>query len=77
MTAMTPLHQLPVNLLGDLVSPRAVERTLQDAAAARGWQVERLTPGQLQEILKQDVYRRLLHNVSPIVAKKLITDVLT
>lgn len=77
MTAMTPLHQLPVNLLGDLVSPRAVERTLQDAAAARGWQVERLTPGQLQEILKQDVYRRLLHNVSPIVAKKRITDVLT
>ena len=77
MTASIPLHQVPAQLLGDLVSPRAVERTLQDAAAMRGLEIERLTPGELQDILKQDVYRRLLHNVSPLFAKKRITDVLS
>ncbi|WP_339094868.1 hypothetical protein WDJ50_10505 [Deinococcus sp. VB142] len=75
MTA--PLHQLPVKMLGDIVSARSLEKTLQDAALSRGLPPEDLNPATLEEILKREVYKRLLLNVSPGLAKKRIMDVLS
>lgn len=76
MTITTPLHQLPVKMLGDIVSARSLEKTLQDAALSRGLPPEDLSPVTLEEILKREVYKRLLLNVSPGLAKKRIMDVL-
>ncbi|MFB0641117.1 hypothetical protein [Deinococcus radiodurans] len=76
MTATTPPHKLPVRMLGDLVSARSLEKVLQDAALARGVTVEQLWPSALADVLKHDVYRRLLLGVSPMLAKKRILDVL-
>lgn len=77
MTATTPPHKLPVRMLGDLVSARSLEKTLQDAALSRGVTVEQLWPSALADVLKHEVYRRLLLGVSPMLAKKRILDVLS
>lgn len=77
MTMSTPLYKLPSKMLGDLTPSRSIEKVLQDASLSRGLQVEDLGPGTLTEILKHDIYKRMLLNVAPIIAKKRIVDVLS
>ncbi|GAA5514353.1 hypothetical protein Dcar01_03108 [Deinococcus carri] len=70
------LYRLPVRMLGDLVSPRALERILQDAAQARGLTPETLTPAMLEEILKREVFKRLQLSVPAALAKRRVSDVI-
>lgn len=76
MTMSTPLYKLPSKMLGDLTPSRSLEKVLQDASLSRGIQVEDLGPSTLTEILKHDIYKRMLLNVAPIIAKRRIVDVL-
>ena len=55
---MASPHRLPVQMLGDLVSPRALERILQEAAQARGSTLELLDIAALEDILKKEVFKR-------------------
>ena len=70
------LHRLPVQMLGDLVSPRALERILQDAAQARGTSIEQLEVQVLEDILKREVFKRLQLSVPAPLAKKRVSEVL-
>ncbi|GBF07640.1 hypothetical protein DAERI_160018 [Deinococcus aerius] len=70
------LYRLPVRLLGDLVSPRALERILQDAAQARGLSVEALDAPALEDILKREVFKRLQLSVPAALAKRRVSDVI-
>ncbi|WP_415789904.1 hypothetical protein [Deinococcus saxicola] len=77
MSAMTAgLHQLPVKMLGDLISPRALERILQDAAAERGTTPDRMDVGTLESILKREVFKRLQLSVPAPLAKRRVSEVL-
>ncbi|KEF35764.1 hypothetical protein RDMS_00170 [Deinococcus sp. RL] len=71
-----PLHRLPVRLLGDLVSPRALERILADAARARGQTPETLGPSDLEDILKREVFKRLQLSVPAALAKRRVSEVI-
>ncbi|MPY67059.1 hypothetical protein F8S09_10210 [Deinococcus sp. SDU3-2] len=71
-----PLHRLPVRLLGDLVSPRALERILADGAQARGKTPETLGPGDLEDILKREVFKRLQLSVPAALAKRRVSEVI-
>ncbi|WP_272976059.1 hypothetical protein [Deinococcus geothermalis] len=71
-----PLHRLPVRLLGDLISPRALERILQDAAQARGRTPETLDAPTLEDILKREVFKRLQLSVPAALAKRRVSDVI-
>lgn len=71
-----PLYKLPVKLLGDLASSRALERILQDAAASRGLEIDALDAVVLEQILKNEVYKRLQQTVPPQLAKKRVMEVL-
>ncbi|RJF72254.1 hypothetical protein D3875_12520 [Deinococcus cavernae] len=71
-----PLYKIPVKLLGDLASSRALEKVLQDAASSRGLALEALDADTLEDILKKDVYRRLQHTVPAVLAKKRVMEVL-
>lgn len=71
-----PLYKIPVKLLGDLASPRALEKVLHDASTARGVNVENLDADTLEDILKRDVYRRLQQTVPAPLAKKRVMEVL-
>ncbi|MDL2345818.1 hypothetical protein QOL99_16945, partial [Deinococcus sp. MIMF12] len=71
-----PLHRLPVRLLGDLVSPRALERILADAAQSRGKTPETLGPGDLEDILKREVFKRLQLSVPAALAKRRVSEVI-
>ncbi|EYB67070.1 hypothetical protein DEIPH_ctg052orf0072 [Deinococcus phoenicis] len=71
-----PLYRLPVRLLGDLVSPRALERILQDAAQARGRTPETLDAPTLEDILKREVFKRLQLSVPAALAKRRVSDVI-
>ncbi|WP_232337873.1 hypothetical protein [Deinococcus arboris] len=73
---MATLGRLPVKMLGDLVSPRALERILQDAAQARGGQLDTIDPGMLEDILKKEVFKRLQLSVPAPLAKKRVSEVL-
>lgn len=70
------LHQLPVRMLGDLISPRALERILQDAAASRGTTAGGLDPQTLEDILKREVFKRLQLSVPAPLAKRRVSEVL-
>ncbi|WP_019587911.1 hypothetical protein [Deinococcus apachensis] len=70
------LYRLPVRLLGDLVSPRALERILQDAAQARGLSVQALDAPTLEDILKREVFKRLQLSVPAALAKRRVSDVI-
>lgn len=70
------LHQLPVKMLGDLISPRALERILQDAAAERGTTPERMDVRTLESILKREVFKRLQLSVPAPLAKRRVSEVL-
>lgn len=71
-----PLYKIPVKLLSDLVSSRALEKVLQDAASSRGLPLDTLDASTLEDILKKDVYRRLQHTVPAVLAKKRVIEVL-
>ncbi|WP_221090167.1 coiled-coil domain-containing protein [Deinococcus aquaedulcis] len=73
---MATLSRLPVKMLGDLVSPRALERILQDAAQARGGSLDTIDPGMLEDILKKEVFKRLQLSVPAPLAKKRVSEVL-
>lgn len=70
------LYRLPVRLLGDLVSPRALERLLQDAAQSRRLTLETLGAADLEDILKREVFRRLQLSVPAALAKRRVSDVI-
>ncbi|QFP78173.1 hypothetical protein DAAJ005_02400 [Deinococcus sp. AJ005] len=70
------LHQLPVKMLGDLISPRALERILQDAAAERGTTPDRMDVRTLESILKREVFKRLQLSVPATLAKRRVSEVL-
>lgn len=70
------LYRLPVQMLGDLVSPRALERILQDAAQARGIAPGDLDAPTLEDILKREVFKRLQLSVPAPLAKKRVSEVL-
>ncbi|MFB9995080.1 hypothetical protein ACFFLM_24320 [Deinococcus oregonensis] len=70
------LHRLPVRMLGDLVSPRALERILQDAAHARGTTSDKLDAVMLEDILKREVFKRLQLSVPAALAKRRVSDVI-
>ncbi|PTA67601.1 hypothetical protein [Deinococcus arcticus] len=73
---MATLSRLPVKMLGDLVSPRALERILQDAAQTRGGSLDTIDPGMLEDILKKEVFKRLQLSVPAPLAKKRVSEVL-
>ena len=73
---MASLHRLPVQMLGDLVSPRALERILQEAAQSRGSTLELLDIATLEDILKREVFKRLQLSVPAPLAKKRVSEVL-
>ncbi|ADV66311.1 hypothetical protein Deima_0654 [Deinococcus maricopensis DSM 21211] len=66
-----------MRLLGDLISPKALERILQDAARARGQQLETLDEAGLSDILKREVFKRLQLSVPAPLAKRRVQEVLT
>lgn len=70
------LHRIPVQMLGDLVSPRALERILQDGAKKRGVKMDSLDAEELCVILKKDVFKRLQLSIPAPLAKKRVTEVL-
>ena len=72
MSAPSELHRLPVQMLGDLVSPRALERILQDAADTRGVPAAGLDIPTLEDILKKEVFKRLQLTVPAPLALSLI-----
>ncbi|UBV42379.1 hypothetical protein LAJ19_12220 [Deinococcus taeanensis] len=73
---MASLHRLPVQMLGDLVSPRALERILHEAAQTRGSTLELLDASALEDILKKEVFKRLQLSVPAPLAKKRVSEVL-
>ncbi|ANE44554.1 coiled-coil domain-containing protein [Deinococcus puniceus] len=70
------LHRLPVRMLGDLVSPRALERIVLDAAHARNTTPERLDAATMEDILKREVFKRLQLSVPAALAKRRVSDVI-
>ncbi len=70
------LHQLPVKMLGDLISPRALERILQDAAAVRGTTADGMDPHTLEDVLKREVFKRLQLSIPAPLAKRRVSEVL-
>ncbi|WP_291425653.1 hypothetical protein [Deinococcus sp.] len=71
-----PLYKTAVKMLGDLASSRALERVLHDAANARGTDLDSLDAHTLEQILKNDVYKRLQHTVPAPLAKRRVMEVL-
>jgi len=69
-------YQQVVRQLGDLISARALERLIESAAQDRSLRAEQLSPAQLADILKRDVFRRLQLTVPASLAKRRIEEVL-
>ncbi|BDP40045.1 hypothetical protein DAETH_00140 [Deinococcus aetherius] len=76
MTVDTGLARLPARLLGDLVSPRALERIVGEAAQARGLTPAGLDAAALEDILKREVFKRLQLSVPAPLAKRRVSDVI-
>ena len=70
------LYRSSIKMLSDLISPKALERMLADAARERHTSLSDLDLPTLQGILKQDVYRRLQLNVPAALAKRRVQSVL-
>jgi len=70
------LHRNTMKMLSDLISPKALERILSDAARERHTTLSALDIATLQAILKQDVYRRLQLSIPASLAKRRVQDVL-
>ena len=70
------LYRTPLRMLGDLVSPKALERILESGAAARGKSLADLNHSDLADILKRDVFKRLQLSVPAPLAKKRVQEVL-
>lgn len=70
------LYRTALRLLGDLISPKALERLLSDGARSRGTDLENLSAAQLAEILKRDVFKRLQLSVPAPLAKRRVQEVL-
>nr|WP_246580764.1 hypothetical protein [Deinococcus aestuarii] len=67
---------MPARLLGDLVSPRALERIVGDAAQARGLSPAGLDAAALEDILKREVFKRLQLSVPAPLAKRRVSEVI-
>lgn len=70
------LSRIPVKMLGDVLSTRALERIIQDAAQERRVHPAQLDAQALEGILKRDIYRRLQMSLPAQMAKKRVLDVL-
>ena len=70
------LYRSTIKMLSDLISPKALERILADAARERHTTLSALDLPTLQAILKQDVYKRLQLNVPAGLAKRRVQNVL-
>lgn len=77
MSAAGGLHRLPVRMLSDIVSARALDRILNDAAQARGRTPQTLDATMMEEILKNEVFKRLQLSVPAPLAKRRVMDVLS
>ena len=70
------LHRSTMKMLSDLISPKALERILSDAARERHTTLSALDIPTLQDILKRDIYKRLQLSVPAALAKRRVQDVL-
>ncbi|ADY26992.1 hypothetical protein Deipr_1860 [Deinococcus proteolyticus MRP] len=70
------LSRIPVKMLGDVLSTRALERIIQDAAQERRVHPAQLDAQALESVLKKDIYRRLQLSLPAKLAKKRVLDVL-
>ncbi|MFC4452225.1 hypothetical protein [Deinococcus sonorensis] len=70
------LYRTATRTLGDLISPKALERILSDAARERHTTLAQLDNALLADILKRDVYRRLQLSVPAALAKRRVQEVL-
>lgn len=70
------LYRTPLRMLGDLVSPKALERIFESSARARGKALSELDHGDVSDILKRDIFKRLQLSVPAPLAKKRVQDVL-
>ncbi|MEF2277093.1 hypothetical protein V3W47_02205 [Deinococcus sp. YIM 134068] len=77
VSAESGLYHLPTRLLGDLVSPRVLERLLQDGAQSRNLTVRTLDAAALEDILKREVFKRLQLSVPAPLAKRRVSEVIT
>ena len=70
------LHRGTMKMLSDLISPKALERILSDAARDRHTTLSALDAVTLQDILKRDIYRRLQLSVPAALAKRRVQEVI-
>ncbi len=70
------LYRVPLRLLGDLMSTKALERLFTDGARSRHTDLEGLNRDQIEEILKREVFRRLQLSVPAPLAKRRVQEVL-
>ena len=70
------LHRNTMKMLSDLISPKALERILSDAARDRHTTLSALDAATLQDILKRDIYRRLQLSVPAALAKRRVQEVI-
>ena len=70
------LSRIPVKMLGDVLSTRALERTIQDAAQERHIHPAQLSAADLESVLKKDIYRRLQVSLPAQMAKKRVLEVI-
>ncbi|MDO4262830.1 MAG: hypothetical protein Q4C67_01400 [Deinococcus sp.] len=70
------LSRIPVKMLGDVLSTRALERIIQDAAQERRIHPAQLDAQALESVLKKDIYRRLQTSLPAQLAKRRVLDVL-
>ncbi|CAM4031585.1 hypothetical protein [Deinococcus frigens] len=70
------VQHLLVKMLGDLISPGALEHLLQEAADQRGTTPARMDARTLEDVLKREVFRRLQLSVPAPLAKRRVSEVL-
>lgn len=70
------LSRIPVTMLEDVLSPRTVERIVQDAAQERRIHPAQLDASTLESLLKKDIYRRLQVNLPATKAKERVFAVI-
>lgn len=69
---MSSAYTTTLKLLGDLISTRAMESALQDAARQAGKSAEALTVREIEKVLKTTIYRQLQLSVPAALAKNRI-----